>query len=539
MRNREKVSIPLLKPSQTILQPLRQTFYHILFLGVWLLTLYTGVIGTDFRSHWDERKLFKSIRESIPEGSVLPGWYNYPSMIYDLTVLSESPEILSLYLSDRSTFRDNMEKQLVGDDLRKLTLRARTVFLVIASLSALWTYLLVYVWTKQWPQALLSSAILVSSWEYAYHARWIAPDAILMQFGILTILLVFLALRSSGRRKFIWLIAAAVSAGLACGTKYFGGIFLVPVFLGAYKVLRDRKAGWNSCILLLLAVLVAFSVTFLVITPGTLLDTGRMIIDVRYEIGHYQTGDTGYTVNAGWQHLSLLFVYLFGVFFSKYLWASLLFSVFVLVGLYMLLPKNWRSVETWIFLSVPLLFIPYVSQHRVMMVRNDLLLFPFLAILSGRGMLVLWNSKFFQANWLIKIIVALGLLLMLLINFKWLYDAGKSISPKLTIDWSQKLPSYLLANKQTTFYLSSEVRNLVDTQGLPNVVSDPLLADKLVFVFEEVDHPLANRPNVYDPIYGPFEVNLDYYPSWNEDERLVVMPMKAALPQKEFAFIYK
>ena len=539
MRNREKVSIPLLKPSQTILQPLRQTFYHILFLGVWLLTLYTGVIGTDFRSHWDERKLFKSIRESIPEGSVLPGWYNHPSMIYDLTVLSESPEILTLYLSDRSTFRENMEKQLVGDNLRKLTLRARMMFLGISSLSILWTYLLVYVWTKQWPQALLSSAILASSWELAYHVRWIAPDALLMQFGILTILLVFLALRSSGPKKFMWLIAAAIAAGLACGTKYFGGIFLVPVFLGGYKVLRDANAKWNNYIVLFIVMLIAFSLIFLLITPGTLLDLDRMMVDVRYEIGHYQTGDTGYTVNAGWQHLSLLFVYLFGVFFSKSLWISPLFSVFVLLGLYRVLKEHGKSIEPWIFLSVPLLFIPYVIQQRVMMVRNDLLLFPFLAILSAKGMLVLWNSRHIHPNWMIKTILAAGLISALLINFSWLYEAGRSISPKLTIDWSLKLPGYLQANRQTTFYLSSEVRALVDTQGLTNVVSDPLQADKLVFVFEEVDHPLANRPNVYDPIYGPYEVNLDYYPSWNEDERLVVMPMKTALPQKEFGFIYK
>jgi 4-amino-4-deoxy-L-arabinose transferase-like glycosyltransferase len=529
--------VPSLKRYLTYFQNQRQIISHAIFLLIWLFNLYTGAMGIDFRSHWDERKLFKSIRESIPVGKILPGWYNYPSMIYDLTVLSAAPEILTTYLSDRSTFRENMEKQLLGQDLRKFTLRARMVFLVITTLTIVWTYLLVLIWAKHSPQALLSSAILASSWEFAYHARWIAPDAILMQFGMLAILLVFLALNSTGRRKFIWLMAAVVAAGLACATKYFGGIFLVPVFIGGYRVLRDTGAKWGSYIALFFVLAAIFSLTFLLITPGTLMDTARMIVDVRYEIGHYQTGDTGYTVNAGWQHFSLLFIYLLGVFFSKYFWISLLFSGLVLIGLYNLLTRNWKAIETWVFLSVPLLFIPYVSQQRVMMVRNDLLLFPFLAILCARGVNVLWNSRLFRSNRIARVILAVGLLLALLVNFNWLYYAGRSISPNLTNDWSQMLPRYLLANKDATYYLSAGVRRELNTNELPNVVSDPLLADKLVFVFDEVDHPLANRPNVYDPIFGPYEVNFDYYPSWNEDERILVMPMKAALLQEQFGFI--
>jgi hypothetical protein len=203
-------------------------------------------MGIDFNSHWDERKLFKSVRESIPVGEVLPGWYNYPSMIYDLAVLSASPKILSTYLSDRSAFRENMEEQLMGDDLRNFTLRTRLLFLGLTTLVLLWTYLLAFIWTRQWSQALLSSAILASSWELAYHARWIAPDALLMQFGILTILLVFLALRASGTQKFVWLMAATVAAGMACGTKYFGGIFLVPVLIGGYKLLSRTGVKWSS-----------------------------------------------------------------------------------------------------------------------------------------------------------------------------------------------------------------------------------------------------------------------------------------------------
>lgn len=534
------MSISLLsKRSQAIFHERPQIVYHILFACIWFFSLVTGAMGVDFRSHWDEHKLFKSIRETIPLGEVLPGWYNYPSMIYDLTVLSAAPEILTAYFADRSAFREVMERKLRSDELTTFKLRARTLFLAITTLSLLWTYLLVHAWTRRWSQALAGSAILASSWELAYHARWIAPDAILMQFGILTILLVFLSLHAAGRRRFFWLGAAAVAAGLACGTKYFGGIFLVPVVIGGYKLLKDTSAKGRDYVVLLLALGIVFSITFLLITPGALFDTARMIQDIRYEMGHYQAGDEGYTVRSGWQHLSLLLVYLFGVFFSRYVWISLLFSVLALIGLYSLLKENWKATETWVFLSVPILFIPYMSQQTVMMVRNDLLLFPFLAILSSRGIAAIWNLNFLQASRTARTAFVVGVASVLFVNFGWLYSAADTISAKLTVDWTQKLDNYLLENKETTYYLSPGVRSAMDTTGFPNVVNDPLQADKLIFVFSEVNHALANRPNVYDPIFGPYEVNFDYYPSWNEDERILVMPMKAALPQAQFGFIYE
>lgn len=501
--------------------------------------MYTGAIGLDF-NHWDENKLFRSLRDSIPEGKVIPGWYNYPSMIYDLTVLSASPEILSTYLADRSTFREVMEERFWGRESHEVFRpRARMLFLGITSLSLLWIYLLVFVWTKQWLQALLGSAILASSWEFAYHARWIAPDAILMQFGILVLLFVFLALRASGRRKMFWLIAAAAAAGMACATKYFGGIFLIPVSIGAYKVLRDTGAGWRSALAWYLALAVVFTLIFLLITPGALIETERMIQDIRYEINHYQDGDEGYTVRAGWEHFSLLLVYLFGAFFSRYIWISLLFSGLFLIGLFSLLKTGWKAIETWVFLAVPLLFIPYMSQQGVMMVRNDLILFPFLVILAARGAVVMWNSRLIQSSQIARTMAVLGLVSMLLVNYSWLYEAAKSIPASATTDRPQELRNYLLANQETTFYLSAEAGGLVDRSEFPNVVNDPFLADMLVFVFREVNHPLANRPNVYDPVFGPYEVNLDYYPSWNEDGRIVVMPMKAALSQTQFDFIYE
>jgi hypothetical protein len=99
--------------------------YFAIISSLWIFMIYTGVLGIDFGKHWDERKLIKSVRDSIPNGEIIPGWYNYPSMTYDLVVASSSPEILSAYFYNRPQFNNIMEKWFSS---KPMILRARTVF---------------------------------------------------------------------------------------------------------------------------------------------------------------------------------------------------------------------------------------------------------------------------------------------------------------------------------------------------------------------------------------------------------------------------
>ena len=516
-----------------------QIFSYIIFLSIWVFTIYTGAIGIDFGRHWDERKLFASIIDTIPNGDWVPGWYNYPSMVYDLVVLSETPEIATTYIHQRSEFSNILETSL---SKKMFVFRARTVFLHVVALSLLWVFTLIFKWTKQWSHAVLGPAILASSWEFAYHARWLAPDGVLMQFGILTILLVFLALGSSMRRRTIWLLAAATAAGMACGTKYYGGIFLLPVFIGGQKVLADKNAKTREYLLLFISLAAAFVITFLLITPGALTDTSKFIQDIQFEINHYRSGHPGYSVHTGNEHATLLLLYLSSVFYSRYMWVSLAFSVFALIGLYNILRNGWKKHEVWILLSVPLFYIPYISMQKVMMVRNYLLLFPFLAILSAIGYMAVWKTKWVQSITAIKFAISAGLIFALSMNYGWLYTSAKSIVTRKAIDQPQVLQNYLVANKETTFYLSNAARQLLsetDPGKMQNITDNPSQAEVYIYLSHEVENPDANRPGIYKPIAGPYEVNFDYYPSWDGDSRIIVMRMEDAFHQAQFGFISK
>src|SRR2546428_13803368 len=90
-------------------------------------------------------------------------------------------------------------------------------------------------------EALLAAALLSCSWEFAYHSRWIAPDAVMAQFLWLS-LLCLVAGEISGTLS--WFYLGAVAMGLAGGTKYTAAFLLAFFVPGAgLWVWRINGAG--------------------------------------------------------------------------------------------------------------------------------------------------------------------------------------------------------------------------------------------------------------------------------------------------------
>ena len=115
-------------------------------------------------------------------------------------------------------------------------LNARSISLTISLFSIFWVYLAVWNWRRSWAESLLAASLLGFSWEMAYHARWFVPDSMMMQFAALMLMFLSYAHRSSNPG--VWLKCAAVAVGLACGTKYTGGILLVPLMISVFSYLK-------------------------------------------------------------------------------------------------------------------------------------------------------------------------------------------------------------------------------------------------------------------------------------------------------------
>ena len=495
--------------------------------------LLTGFVGIDYGPHWDEGYVTEELSRSYRNGLFLPRRYNYPSVTYDIALAGSLP-----YLAVRAS-------QLAGQmnigwgaaflqarasiDSHDFLLYTRAVFLLLsAGLTPLWTFLLIRSWGRGRWEALLGAAILASSWELAYHARWIAPDAILMQFGVLAMWLTFEALRAASENRGAWLMAAAASAALACGSKYFGGIFLLPVLAAAMwerQTANERNAKRRIALVLLV-----FAAAFLISTPGAFVEPAAFFTDVRREVMHYQAGHYGNTVAPITQHGWLLAAYLGFVSFSHFAPISLLFSGLAIHGAVGLIRETQSPPQSRMFLLLPLLFAAYMSLQRVMIARNYLLLLPFLAVLAARGSASLLQ-RIRPANFRIAGVAALAGLL--LVNLAWLARSAISIANSGTIDRAEAIVAHLLRYSGTAFCLSEPVSQLSPPGfDASNVHDETMVSTDCQYMLSTDEIPLteqngakwlANRPGRYHLVAGSYNLNFDYYPWWPGPPKIVAL----------------
>ena len=206
------------------------------------LLIVTGLRGVDFGEHWDEYVHVDGVKHSIEKEVLLPGVYPYPSVSYWLMMITATPDIVSHALSDEDS-KAKLLTEIGGD---AFSLKARSVFLICSALSILFVYLIVLVWRDRVLEALLAATIFGFSWEFAYHARYVAPDCVGVSFGALALLGCIGAHRQPDRPGWLWL--AAIAAGLAFGSKWPLGLFLVPLLLTGF-FLREGQDSLRTRLL--------------------------------------------------------------------------------------------------------------------------------------------------------------------------------------------------------------------------------------------------------------------------------------------------
>lgn len=463
-----------------------------------------ALAGLDFGHHWDEYKHLEPAARSVLRGSYLPERYIYPSLCYDLILLAAAAHVPAALPADGGA-RERLYSLALS---RPFKLRVRALFALLTLLSSLWTYLIVLRWRGDPLEAALACALVGFSWEVNYHARWIAPDGLVMQLGALTTLGVVCSF--DGRHRARRLLLAAVAAGLACSAKYPAGLLLLPVLLAA-----GRNNG--------LTLLSAFAAAYLAATPGTLLDMGRFIADVREELRVYALGHLGYTVSGPVEHLALSLVWLGRSAFTRYPEVSLFFAGLAPLGAAALLREGRRRAA--VFLSFPVLYLAYFSLQKVMIVRNLLVLLPFLAVLAAAG----WSEvrrRLPRPSY--RVLFTGATALFLLLELGWLARSAASIrAPGEDVPG---LAAYIDARPGTRFLLSrgaAAALSDLDSRRRENVVAAPGSGAELAVLFaSEVDGArwTANRPGYVRTWFGPYEVNFDYYPTWQGRDRLLVMP---------------
>jgi hypothetical protein len=518
-----------------------------LFVLTLLLVLFvgTGISGLDFGRHWDEPFQQELIARPFQTGVFLPGSYNYGSVVFDIGSVLLAPETVSFLRKSAKEaqpyYDEPFEKMVPPEKSAKMVefvyskpflLRLRTVFVFLTALTGAWTYLAVRACRRSRWEAVCAAAVILTSWEIAYHARWVAADTIQMQLVGLWLMLFALALHSSSA-ALKWGRAAAAVAGLACGTKYQGGILLIPLLIFTILVVRrENPAGQVWLVAKELAYQVGiFTAVFLISTPGAILQPLSFVQSLR-EVGHvYVTGHGGYTVRPFRQHEYLLFVYLAAVMGSRWPLLAVLISLTAVIGAVIMARR--QPIVAGLIGFVPIAYFGYIICYHVMIVRNCLLIAPFLALFFARGAYSLWNAVD-QRSWLRLSVIALFVGIFAT-NGAFLVQAAQTIHSRNATRFTADLVAHLRTHRGASHFLSPKVSALFSPgESSPaNVTKDPSAAERCVLFADEVgpddwENWSCNRLGQYQLISGPIEVNLDYYSSWRGASMVVEVSMTRA-----------
>jgi hypothetical protein len=492
-------------------------------LLLFALAVATGLWGLDFGVHWDERPAHvERVRYLIEQGTWLPDNYNYPSLNQAFGLLALAPELLR----SETRSRDALLEVLAGE---AYLLRYRALLLVVCSLGVAWVYALLLAWRGSRLEAFAGAGALGLSWELAYHSRFVATDALLAQFGALTALGCVRGLGGDGRSARAWLAFAAVAAGLGCGSKYPGGALLVPVL--AAGALRGDARGAPAQVRRAAILAGIFAATYLATTPGTVLRFEEFAAWIGFVTRHYAAASHfGFNVEPGLPHLAKILEYLGTVAFSHFTPIALAFAGLAVIGVAATFRDSWRLGA--VLVSFPVVYLAYFSSQGVLIVRNLLVVLPFLAVLAARGFGFACERA---RRPLLRRTLAAAALAALAGNAVWLAVAAETIASRRDHDrWVAQAAAYVDARPRLAFALSPRLERQLARRGpLPTNAADLGAADRVLFYSREPEGWLAwpaNEPRQTRTWFGPFEVNFDYYPVWRGQQRIVVMDRERLPP---------
>jgi hypothetical protein len=495
-------------------------------VGIWLVFLITGLRGIAFGFHWDEvESHVEPTRRMLQSGILLPKIYTYPMLTKWLILVPALPAGLGSALDGAEPQRIQAA-MLAAMDAPGYLLGLRRFFVFLSSLTILSTYAAALVLGHRPWQALVAAGGLGLSWEFAYHSRFVVPDCLVVSFCGLALLGLALQHRTRQAR---YLYAVAVVVGLATGTKYPAVFLLGPLLLASAFSLPARAVvaqAWR------MAALSAVSfAAYLVSTPATLLDPFEFMRGTQFISKYYATSKHGgYTVATAAEHAKLLFEYLCLDYFSAYRPLAIALFLACIFGAVQWLRRDRRL--GLVLLALPIGFASlFCIKYRLVTMRNYLFFTPFMAVLLARAAadLEALIPKRYPRWPLAGVLGALGLL-----QAGWLIWAAESIrnaSPKAD---ARKALAYVREHPSTRFRVSAGIHanaGLKESAKLPRNVTRGA-ADAVVFL-RRTEGPgpwdwNTNDPWLFERVFGPREVNLNWYSSWGGYDHVVIMSFEKA-----------
>jgi hypothetical protein len=513
-----------------------------LLAGLLTLHLTTTLAGVDYGKHWDEKHMQILLTNSV---ETLQGWprkYFYGSVYLGLGQLAlapdwfaKLPELIGEARSAGSRARRltqtprirKIQKSLIATiDSPSFLVRCRKVFAVVASASIVFLFFAGNRLSRTGWGGVLAASVLALSWEVNTHARHIAIDSTLVALVCLLLLFMIRHSQQATQESRRWLYACALVVGLATGTKFTAIVLLCPVLLLSASRLGDRNA-WRITREAVTLTWVTLATT-LAMNPGLLFDTAQVAADWGWAAHDYQRstvpGLDPYRVEGSWRHFWQATTYLGTSALSPWRGIAFVLDACGVVGLVISMRRNrWLTIS---LASVGVIYLATVVQGGLMIPRNYLPVLPVWALFIMLGAESLTRSRKVARVALVFGAVWVG------INAQHMIATAATVYDKPTfVETMVELKEYVSERPHLRFLAESSVLQLADQTG-NSLRQQSNIIERKAAVDADYDHwiytlrdfrgmaPEFRKHGYFTKVFGPQEVNYDYYPDWIGTNRM-------------------
>jgi hypothetical protein len=467
----------------------------------------TGIAAVDFGDeHWDEPTNVKQLLWAFEHRQPFPRYYYYGTTLMAVLAVVAVPDLLVHGLDEAPRF-------LMGKSYR---LRARAALIALSSLVIWATWLLARALGRPPSERLFAAALVATSWQLGFHARFIAPDGLLAAMTTLV-----MALVAWSRKRPRLLEMAAIVVGIAAGAKYTAGLLLFVVVAEALVASRGASLSQRARRVALLGLLCALA--FLVSTPGALFETEQLLSALRFQSQVYGSGWQGYTLSGPLGFFAAFAGWLGSAALSPFMLLAPLFVALAVGGALAWSRGREGPLTPWL---LPTLYLAVFAAQNVFITRNLLGLIPFLAVLAARGAGLLWASD----KRSLKLAVLVLSWSVIAAHAAFGIDAAESVihaSPERT---ANEVRTFVARHPQEVFLASPRVRELLG--DAPNVTAEPSASTARLLAFPqellvEWEWP-SHDPFLVERVFGPREIDWRYYTTWRGHPRVVLMDVGRA-----------
>lgn len=512
---------------------LQQTAFQVGILLAFLIAFFFGVLGVDYGPQWDQNLIKGQVNKYIRTGNFLPGEYVYPPVstyIATTTIIPYAAPFILKYGTNWVPTQQYLLNGVLKNPNDAFLWNLRRVFILFTLLAIVWTGLAAS--QKDWLAGLVAAAALAFSWEINYHSRLIHPDGPAMQFGSLALMFSFLAFYKKKPSNYrVWLGLAVAATAVATATKYTSGIFLIAVLVFAFGIFKSEKYKLSKIVFSFFLLIFLFALVFVLLVPGVILESSVFFQHVFYARNVYATGHGLQTVQAGWDYFQRVLQYLFLAAFSNNPILAIAVPVFALMGVYSLLrPGKERAPYLALAMGgVPFLYILFLATNRVLFVRNLLIVLPSIAILAGFGFSFLMRVlKRYAVGW--RLLPVGALLVLFGVNIQWIGYTVRTIQMRNSDLFANQAIQAIRHRPDVQVYVTPGARRLLGDLVLPENATLQFMGteDLVLFAYlgdvrdEDEGFWPVNFYGASPQIFGPQEINMDWYASWPGVERLVL-----------------